>query len=444
MYKYLTFGAVFLLGLTFCLNLLLKEFRGLLPPSHLSGHQIYYERNLISEELGSSLRELIFAIGETEGFHSNTQDLRHYSTKHEHIGEAAPIGPCKKCENPLMVPSINGTECIIPGRLDIGRHFILTGGLEGLRENYEHLVSRALSFGVYLFDIKKYSVVSTLFNQPSFIELAKKVCPAEKQFLDPFQFNFILQVPGQAVPSHLDGVYFEGATRFQVPQWLLAAMKFSGLFEKRFVDQVQVVAYLHEWLPSPERSGGFVYWDGSTEKGIEEDPWPLAGSAVDGSKTVHASHVYMPGSTPPDITKDKPGTLKYSKGKWELVVDGKVRNNYSTEDLRITIVYRARCFRDEFEAKSYSEKHFGERTQNLLELEEILETFAKDLVSRGKVISVERALQEMPRFELALLIMDTYIKYPYPTKSDVIVPWNYCALPRLMPWTRYILEYVCS
>ena len=126
------------------------------------------------------------------------------------------------------------------------------------------------------------------------------------------------------------------------------------------------------------------------------------------------------------------------------LLNGKVRNNYSAEDLRITIVYRARCFRDEFEAKSYSEKHFGENTQNLLELEEILETFAKDLVSRGKVTSVERALQEMPRFELALLIMDTYIKYPYPTKSDVVVPWNYCALPRLMPWTRYILEYVCS
>jgi len=44
-------------------------------------------------------------------------------------------------------------------------------------------------------------------------------------------------------------VFFWGASRFQFPQWLLAVMKFSGLFEDRFVHQVQVVAYLHSWAP---------------------------------------------------------------------------------------------------------------------------------------------------------------------------------------------------
>ena len=36
--------------------------------------------------------------------------------------------------------------------------------------------------------------------------------------LDPFQFNLIVQLPGQTVAAHLDGVYFWGATRFQLPQ----------------------------------------------------------------------------------------------------------------------------------------------------------------------------------------------------------------------------------
>ncbi len=35
-------------------------------------------------------------------------------------------------------------------------------------------------------------------------------------------------------------MYFHGATRFQFPQWLLAAMKFSGLWEDEFVHQVSV------------------------------------------------------------------------------------------------------------------------------------------------------------------------------------------------------------
>jgi hypothetical protein len=49
-----------------------------------------------------------------------------------------------------------------------------------------------------------------------------------------------MQVPGQTVPLHVDGAYFWGATRFQMPQWLLAAMVFSGLFQDLFVDQVSV------------------------------------------------------------------------------------------------------------------------------------------------------------------------------------------------------------
>lgn len=44
-----------------------------------------------------------------------------------------------------------------------------------------------------------------------------------------------MQVPGQGVPTHLDCAYFDGATRFEYPHWLLNVMQFSGLFEDRYV-----------------------------------------------------------------------------------------------------------------------------------------------------------------------------------------------------------------
>jgi hypothetical protein len=47
-------------------------------------------------------------------------------------------------------------------------------------------------------------------------------------------------VPGQTVAMHLDAPYFWGASRVSVPQWLLVSMVFSGLFQDKFVDQVQV------------------------------------------------------------------------------------------------------------------------------------------------------------------------------------------------------------
>jgi hypothetical protein len=43
---------------------------------------------------------------------------------------------------------------------------------------------------------------------------------------------------------------------------MLAAMEFSGLWQDDFVDQVQVVAYYHEWNPEGVKGAGeFMYWD---------------------------------------------------------------------------------------------------------------------------------------------------------------------------------------
>lgn len=39
----------------------------------------------------------------------------------------------------------------------------------------------------------------------------------------------------------------------------------TGLFKDQFVDQVQVVGYLHEFEPATDRDGAFVYWTDNKE-----------------------------------------------------------------------------------------------------------------------------------------------------------------------------------
>ena len=56
--------------------------------------------------------------------------------------------------------------------------------------------------------------------------------------------------------------------------------------------------------------------------------------------------------------------------------------------------------------------------------------------------SAEAALA-MERLELGLLIMDTYIRYPLPTDSRSLIPYNYCALPRVKPWLAPLLRPFC-
>ena len=401
----------------------------------------FFEPQLLSATSGGRLVELLKRF---KDYPTNVNDVQFYKTDHEHIGEGTPLAPNGTCTDPFKVPNSDRTLCVLAGRIDVGRHYILTGGLQGAREPFEYLVSRVQSFGRYVFSIDEYPEAKGLFDDPRFLNLARSVCPAHKQHLDPFQFNFIVQLPGQTVAAHIDGAYFWGATRFQYPQWLLAAMVFSNRFAERFVDQVQVVAYLHEWEPSTRRrsatgggAGEFVHWAAGNGPPSVETPHPLAGSAIDGSKSVHAAEVYLGSSSSPSlplIDRNKRNVLSYEgpadKQGWALRVDGEVVRRYDTDDLRVSIVYRARCFETAEEAARFGGN--GGPAEQQLSLDHILRTLADEMVKRGKVASVEAAMA-LDRRALAVKMMDTFIQYPLPSSEAAVVPFNYCALPRILP-----------
>lgn len=131
----------------------------------------------------------------------------------EEIGEGMPIGVHSICENKLLTPNLNRTKCVLPSRVDVGRHFIITGGPDAIRENVADMTARVQSFGRYITNLESHPLFLEIFNDPKFKKNAESVCPESKRFLDPFQVNFILQVPGQTVATHLDAPVFWGATR---------------------------------------------------------------------------------------------------------------------------------------------------------------------------------------------------------------------------------------
>lgn len=281
-------------------------------------------------------------------------------------------------------------------------------------------------------------MVDKLFASADFQNAAKKVCPKEKQVLDPFQFNFIMQVPGQTVAAHVDAVYFWGATRFHVPQWLLAVMVYSGLFQDKFIDQIQVVGYVHRWENRANpKDGAFVFWT-DNEKEQYVAATPLLGNVVDGSKTVHAALIYRPDVKAPMLDKSQSNLLRYvGDDKWQLLANEKLVRNYSTNDLRISIVYRARCFASQAEVARFHE----DRPEDQIGLENILGKLKDDLVKRGKLAN-RAAADAVPRLDLALLLMDSYIKYPLPPHS--VIPYNYCMLSTLVPALQPLLSAICS
>jgi len=210
-------------------------------PAHLSNHPVRVVPNLIPNETSVDLMALMKEFGE---FASNVDQSKAqgFKPKYEDIGASQEITPDGRCSHKFLFPNAEKTKCVLPQRVDIGKHFISTGGFDGSKELYSDLVDRVSSFGRYTFieEIEKYQPVKTLFESQRFQDAAKSVCPMDRQFLDPFQFNFIVQVPGQTVAMHIDSPYFWGASRFSFPQWFLVAMVFSNLFMDKFVHQVQV------------------------------------------------------------------------------------------------------------------------------------------------------------------------------------------------------------
>ena len=53
------------------------------------------------------------------------------------------------------------------------------------------------------------------------------------------------------------------------------------------------------------------------------------------------------------------------------------------------------------------------------------------MTKRGAVPTVETALA-MDRQAFAVKLLDTFVRYPLPDRTVRAVPYNYCAVPRLL------------
>ena len=429
------------------------------PPFHaLSG--IWSDAEL------TALDELVASIGNFPSFAADQTSL------HEHIGEAVPPREDGSCPHAFLVPNRDRSLCSLANRIDVGLHYLKSGGPSGIKETQDALVARTLSFSKFFItnplgdnssmsgSAKQQGLAAlnskplqALFSSEHYLRAAKSVC-AGLEVVDPFQLGVILQLPGQQLGVHLDVPWFFGANRFHFPQWVLVVMAESGLWKERAVRQVQGVAYLHSWdrLSAEEsdaefgaRNGGdFLFWP---EGAAANSTVPLAhpprrNSAImlDGSLIPHGTAMFRPKEryTLPveKLRRGAPTALQFepaaasssspqqskgtSGGRWILRVDDSPVREYTPEQVRISLVWRAMCFATEADRERY---HSPDGKLNpTLELAEVLETLRGDLVRRGKMAHGE----QMEPLQFAQLLLATYVDYPWPAQR---MPFNYCIVP---------------
>uniref|UniRef100_A0AC35F9A6 Uncharacterized protein n=1 Tax=Panagrolaimus sp. PS1159 TaxID=55785 RepID=A0AC35F9A6_9BILA len=112
---------------------------------------------------------------------------------------------------------------------------------------------------------------------------------------------------------------------------------------------------------------------------------------------------------------------------------------YKTIDLRITVVYRAKCFENEETRDKYNAWYQTASDDQVRPVGEIVNELKEELVKRRGIES--SIINSLNPVQLAIAFIEEFIPYPFPAKS--VIPYNYCIFIRLYPKYEPYLRYLC-
>lgn len=327
------------------------------------------------------------------------------------LPDAEADGLLRLCER-FGVYGMYGEEPIREGlgaglaqRHDAAMNFVRTGGRFGRKEDVRVLAARTNYFReTYAYAEPVVKGIEPFLFFDGFAEAARKLY--DRPIVRPAIVYANLLVPGQELTLHTDVPEFRGANRTKDPEWLLVAMHHSGLFERWRMPIATAVS----WFGSP-RGGKFAFYPDGPDGPPRTIPARHDTAILLDTDTVFHG-VDRVAETGADVSLLRPGMklVFEGAGRWS-VRDGERRvTEYAWEDLRFSISWKAYCFADEDEARAV-DRHTDDLTR-----ERILDVLLDDLRERGRVEGARP-----PDDELALLLIDEYIRFPRPAPSPEAV-----------------------
>jgi hypothetical protein len=239
-----------------------------------------------------------------------------------------------------------------------------------------------------------------LFHE-GFVEAARQI--HGRQVIEPAIVFANLMVPGQELALHTDVPEFRGVNRKLHPQWLLVAMRHSGLFEEWRMPIATGVAWFHDC-----DGGEFAFYpDGADGPPVYHKVAYNTALLVDTDSVFHGVDRVAPGDAV-ELPELKPGMqLTFDgDGRWSVRDGDQAVADYRWDELRFSISWKAYCFADDDERDAWR-THTDD-----LSLDATLATLVDDLRARGRI-----AGDAPPSRELALMIIDEYIRFPPPVAA---------------------------
>ncbi|MBA2325324.1 MAG: hypothetical protein H0V95_01610, partial [Actinobacteria bacterium] len=282
-------------------------------------------------------------------------------------------------------------------RHDAVMNYVRSGGRHGRHDSVDRLAARTNYFReefAYGTEPLIDGVEPFLFHE-GFVDAARKI--HDRPVIEPAIVFANLMVPGQELALHTDVPEFRGANRKVHPQWLLVAMRHSGLFEDWRMPIATGVAWFHDC-----KGGEFAFYpDGPDGDAIAHEVTYNTALLVDTDSVFHGvDPIDLPTGDLPPL---KPGMHLAFDGdeRWSVRKGDEVVAGYGWDELRFSISWKAYCFVDEAERDAWK-SHTDD-----LDLEWTIARLVDDLRERGRIDG-----PTPPSRDLAETIIDEYIKFP--------------------------------
>ena len=215
-------------------------------------------------------------------------------------------------------------------------------------------------------------------NNPIFIDAARESFQAE--IVRPVALMTNLNLPMAGLPPHLDLPFFRGAMNRELPAWMLAPMGYSELFHNWAVPVASAITWFYDG-----EGGAFEYWpNGLDAPSLTERP-PYFNCAVlaDNEYMYHrVGEIGRPADFVPDDGVPYDAVLALVDDvMWEVRQGGETLRSYAWDDVRLSLLWKAYCFRTPEEEAAF-DNHSNDLTPDL-----VTDLFCEDLSVRGIAFS---------------------------------------------------------
>lgn len=265
--------------------------------------------------------------------------------------------------------------------------------------------------------LAKYGVclhreIEDCFYNQKFLDMVRGYWGAEYAMPENMLFN-INGPCGSSDPAHIDATSFRGVSQRNAPIYLLNTMSKSQLFKKWQARKAQIVT----WFYKGTVGGGFTFWPDSPLGQPARIAAPMwnRGVVAENEMMFHRAEANGPAD------QRKPVGLALNSlfeadpdvaDGWQITTDGKVIQKVSAQEMRLMVHWGADVFMDYAELKAYME-HTDD-----LSLDQVFETFIKDLRARGHVFEVPSdPLRDKVFIRLLISVYDTGIPRTYPAEA---------------------------